>query len=77
MAQAQAQAQAQALYSAMMNQRMAFPQPFPRTPPAQHPHFPRPVYHSDPGMLRDVFIQLVVTLGHKISKENPPSQLTM
>ena len=47
-----AQAQAQALYTAMMNQRMAFPQPFPRTPPAQHPHFPRPVYRSDPAHLR-------------------------
>ncbi|XP_028397344.1 protein PAT1 homolog 1-like isoform X2 [Dendronephthya gigantea] len=47
-----AQAQAQALYTAMMNQRMPFPQPFPRTPPSQPPHFPRPVYHSDPGHLR-------------------------
>jgi hypothetical protein len=50
-----AQAHAQAMYTAMMNQRMAFPQPFPRTPPSQPAHFPRPVYHSDPGTLVVVF----------------------
>ena len=53
-----AQAQAQAMYTAMMNQRMAFPQPFPRTPPTQRPHFPRPLYHSDPGIVGDVFKRL-------------------